>query len=74
MPQSFELPTLDFSSDHDLRALGLIPSSGSTLSTGPAWDSFSASLSTPALLILSFSHNNNNNDKEIGKQISNKKQ
>lgn len=43
-------PTLDFSSGHDLRVVGLSPTSGSVLGLEPAWDSFSFSL-CPSLLI-----------------------
>ena len=37
--QSVKCPTLDFSSGHDLRVVGLSPASGSKLSGESAWDS-----------------------------------
>ena len=39
--QSVEYPTLDFGSGHDLRVVGLSPTSVSALSMEIAWDSLS---------------------------------
>ena len=50
--QPVEWPTLDLSSGHDLRVVGLSPTSGSVLSVEPVWDSFSLPLPL-SLLILS---------------------
>ena len=55
--QWVEHPTLDFSSGHDLGAMGLSPASGSAPSTGSSWDSLSLSLCTPAPFMLSLSLN-----------------
>ena len=41
MTQSVKWPTLDFSTGHDLRVLGLSPTSGSTVSRESAGDSLS---------------------------------
>ena len=41
MAQSVEHLTLDFSSGHDPRVMGLSPKTGSVLSVEPAWDSLS---------------------------------
>ena len=47
-------PTLNFSSGHDLRVLGLSPMSGSTFNGESAWYSLFLSLPLP-ILLLSFS-------------------
>ena len=50
MAQSVKYPTLDFSSGHDLRVLGLSPTLGSALIEGSAQDSLPLPL--PILLAL----------------------
>ena len=56
MAQSVKHPTLDFSSGQDLGVCEFEPCTGLYAdSAGPAWDSFSPSLSVPAPLVLSLS-------------------
>ena len=47
MAQLVKHPTLDFSSGHDLMAVGSSPMSGSVLSVESAWDSLPPSVSAP---------------------------
>ena len=44
MAQSAELLTIDFSSAHDPRVVGLSPTSGAVLSVEASWDSLSLPL------------------------------
>ena len=53
MAQSFEHPTLDFNSGHDLRVMGSSPVSGSVMPAQSLLGILSLSLSAPPLLILS---------------------
>ena len=61
MAQSVEHPTLDFSSGHDPKVMGLSPTSGSVLGVEPAWDksvlTISQSLHFPTNIINRFSKN-----------------
>ena len=59
MAQSVRRPAHDFGSGHDLTVRGFKPTSGSTLSEEPAWDSVSPSLLARPLLVLSRSLSQN---------------
>ena len=51
---SWLCPTLDFSSDHDLRVVGSSPLLGSVLGVEPAGDSFSSAPPIPFLYFFLF--------------------
>lgn len=62
-PQSFQCPAPDFGSGRGPRVMGLKPSSGSTLSTEPAYDFLFPPLPPPQPMV-SVPLNNNNNFNE----------